>query len=311
MVNYYCLRCGYSTNYKNNLRNHFNRKNPCNSILKDISIKKLKKMNFNDFCNVSQEENTKIQKASSEILISASQVPHNNSLITQNTSEKSLECKYCKRVFTRFDNLNRHINKYCKMKKSNEGELKKENLLLKKELYELKKQVEVLINKQINISNIQTNNFENSNINSNNSQITINNFGYENLDYISESVYKKLLNIPTTAITKLIEYKYFHPEHPENHNIKITNVHDKYAKIYKDNKWLLNHKKDLIEELVDNGYADFEEFKDLNEEELSAKVIEKYSLLEKKYKNKKNLIFKNTELSIINNSNKLDILENK
>ena len=32
-------------------------------------------------------------------------------------------------------------------------------------------------------------------------------------------------------------------------------------------------------ELVDNGYADFEEFKDLNEEELTNKIKERYDLV--------------------------------
>ena len=75
----------------------------------------------------------------------------------------------------------------------------------------------------------------------------------------------------------MIELKFFNEKHPENHNIKITNIHDKFAKIYKDKKWLVSNKKDIIQELVDNGYADFEEFKDLNEEELTNKIKERYN----------------------------------
>jgi len=36
-------------------------------------------------------------------------------------------------------------------------------------------------------------------------------------------------------------------------------------------------------ELVDNGYADFEEFKDLNEEELTNKIKERYKKMDKYY----------------------------
>ena len=43
-----CERCGYSSIYKSNLRNHLNRKNKCNPIIKDIGIVELKaKMNQN------------------------------------------------------------------------------------------------------------------------------------------------------------------------------------------------------------------------------------------------------------------------
>jgi polyhydroxyalkanoate synthesis regulator phasin len=109
-----------------------------------------------------------------------------------------------------------------------------------------------------------------------------------------------------SAIPKLIELKYFNPNHPENHNIKITNIHDKFAKIYKDNKWLVSHKKDVIADLVDNGYADFEEFKDLNESEVTEKIKEKYKKMESHYVNNVDTLYKDSEVAIINGSNKLN-----
>ena len=132
--------------------------------------------------------------------------------------------------------------------------------------------------------------------------ININNYGSENINYITNEVFKKLLNKPMSAITKLIELKHFHPNHPENHNIIITNIHDKYAKIYKGSKWLIQHKKDVIEDLVENGYADFEEFKDLNDEELTEKIKERYKLMKDNYENHFEGICKNSELTVINGS---------
>ena len=114
-----------------------------------------------------------------------------------------------------------------------------------------------------------------------------------------------MLSTPLSAIPKLIELKHFHPKHPENHNIKITNIHDKFAKIYKDNKWLISHKKDIIQELVDNGYADFEEFKDLNEIELTNKIKEKYKKMENYYNKSTDSLYKRSELSIINGTTKV------
>ena len=135
-----------------------------------------------------------------------------------------------------------------------------------------------------------------------NSNNQINNYGSENLEYISDNIFKKLLNKPASAITKLIELKHFNPNHPENHNVKITNIHDKYAKIYQDKKWLIKHKKDVVEELVENGYADFEEFKDLNEDELAEKIKEKYKLMQRNYNDNFEKICENSEITIINKS---------
>jgi hypothetical protein len=57
---------------------------------------------------------------------------------------------------------------------------------------------------------------------------------------------------------KLIEKVHFNPEKPENMNVYISNMKDKYMMMYQDNKWTLTnkdelntvytHKEDLIEE---------------------------------------------------------------
>ena len=44
MVEYKCLRCGYTTTHKGSLVNHLNRKNICRPLLEDISIEDLKKL---------------------------------------------------------------------------------------------------------------------------------------------------------------------------------------------------------------------------------------------------------------------------
>ena len=165
--------------------------------------------------------------------------------------------------------------------------------------------IEKLINSKININN-GTINAASGDINTTNN-IQINNYGSENIDYITDKVFKKLLAKPMSAITRLIELKHFHPKHPENHNVKITNIHDKYAKIYQDKKWLIKHKKDVVEDLVENGYADFEEFKDLNEDELAEKIKEKYLLMKKKYQDNFEKICTKSELSIINESKNVDV----
>ena len=62
-------------------------------------------------------------------------------------------------------------------------------------------------------------------------------------------------------------------------------------------------------ELVENGYADFEEFRDLNEEELTDKIKERYKKMEKYYADNFGELYKQSEMSIINGTNKSFVLQ--
>ena len=273
MVNYICLRCNYNTDRKSNFINHLSRKKICKVSKTDVTIHYMMDVyNLLD-CKKIKKKNKK----------------------------DCFKCIGCNKNFNRKNNMERHTNS-C---------IKYNEYVNDKYTDEIKKQNDVLINKveeMLNKMNMMEEELKkikdkpsiNNNFNKIETNIQINSFGNENFDYINEKVFVKLLSTPLSAIPKLIELKYFNPKHPENHNIKITNIHDKFAKIYKDNKWLISHKKDIIQELVDNGYADFEEFKDLNEEEFTNKIKEKYKKMENYYTKSSDSLYKRSELSIIN-----------
>lgn len=293
MVNYQCQRCGYETFHKSVFKKHLLRKNMCNPKLNEIEKHTLLKLN-------GFEEESKEQ----EIIHKKTQKFYDITLKTA----KIHRCEFCDKTFSRKDSLNRHKNKFCKGKinvynqveelllsvskmKEEMNKIKKENQALKKELKNNKSKT--IINNNSNIFNAekQTNN------------IQVNSYGSENIEYITDKIFKNLLAKPISAITKLIELKHFNPNHPENHNVKITNIHDKYAKIYKDKKWLIKHRKDVIEDLVENGYADFEEFKDLNDDELTEKIKERYKLMKENYENHFEGVCQNSEIAVINGTN--------
>ena len=232
MVNHVCVRCGYTTNRKQNLKNHLLRKFICEPINEDIDRYNLLVMNNFD------QEAIKFKKSSKNLQIYHHKIEDNI-------------CKYCNKKLSNYKNKWRH-EKTCKEKKNKDKiieDLQNNNKMLKEvnkktqlELAELKKTVEQLIlNQGKNIVQPKLNNGTINNVGNvknmkNKTNIQINNYGCENIDYITDKVFKKLLNTPMSAIQKLIEYKHFHPDHPENHNVKITNIHDKYAKIYKYRK---------------------------------------------------------------------------
>ena len=289
MVNYECRRCGYSTHHKSVFKKHLLRKNLCDPIFEEMDRYTLLITN-------------KFDKDAEKYKI----VPECKPNVNHEVGTNNNICIHCGKKFKSRQGKYKHIKYYCKVKKE---EIDKDILIqeLKERNEQLKNMIEKLINSKTNVNNGTINNHTaKRDINTTNN-IQINNYGSENIEYITDKVFKKLLTKPMSAITRLIELKHFHPNHPENHNVRITNIHDKYAKIYQDKKWLIKHKKDVVEDLVENGYADFEEFKDLSEDELAEKIKEKYMLMQKSYNNNFQKICKKSELSIINESKSVDV----
>jgi uncharacterized UPF0160 family protein len=117
------------------------------------------------------------------------------------------------------------------------------------------KQIEKLMDK------LEINNYTNSNntiINNVTNNINLLNYKDTDTSHLTDEDYKKCLRKASRCVLKLIEKVHFNPEKPENMNVYISNMKDKYMMMYQDNKWTLtnkdelntvyNHKEDLIEE---------------------------------------------------------------
>ena len=199
---------------------------------------------------------------------------------------KKVECPFCNKIYSRKDNLKVHIETSCREynidynldnnleeNSSEETESVQSNSLnimnipivatdtitnLKTQLdYEkklrekdrehiegLKKQVEMLLDKVGDTYNTNTYN------------IVIKPFGEENTSYITGDIVRKIIKDgPYSSIPKLLEYIHFNPEHKENHNIKITNKKQPYAQIFNGKKWLLQDKKQTIEDMSDKAFT--------------------------------------------------------
>lgn len=130
-----------------------------------------------------------------------------------------------------------------------------------------------------------------------NIEIVINNFGFENTTYLSDNYLTKLLEIPLGAIKKLVK------KIAENHNINITNKKIPYISLYDNNKWILEDKKEVLENIVDNGYTIIDEHYLESSNNLTDKQKERYIHFQTNYENgdkelKKRLL-KDVELTII------------
>ena len=85
MVLYRCEKCGFEVNDKSRYKRHLNRKFPCNGIIFS-----------GDKCDVEVK------------------VPPKTSLMPIIDGKKKYTCETCNKVFTRKDNLLRHVKLRCK-----------------------------------------------------------------------------------------------------------------------------------------------------------------------------------------------------
>ena len=134
-------------------------------------------------------------------------------------------------------------------------------------------------NKTKTINSHNTNNTNNTNnINITNNTFVLNNYGDENTDYITDA--QKIHNIKQLrhSFTQYITMKHFNKEHPENHNVYISNLHDSYAYKYKNNSWNMIKKSDLISELMFDTEVDVVNNIDELRDKLDKQTIERFKL---------------------------------
>ena len=265
-----CERCGYCSIYKSNLKSHLNRKIICKPVVKDIGIDVLKEK-INQKKKLIKNE-PKMNPNEPKMNPNEPKMNPNDSQLIISEPKMNYKCKYCNKYYSTNSHMNRHMKKCIKktknetvflttdesndngaklseyikvMEKENEL-IEKENKLIKKEKKAMRKEIEKLIDK---VGNNTLNNTQNIQQN-----IYINNYGSENLDYLTPGYLTGLLKIPFGSTLKLLKDIHFNQNHPENHNVKIPNRKEKYALVYKDGDWKLRRKKDVISNMVDMSY---------------------------------------------------------
>jgi hypothetical protein len=199
-------------------------------------------------------------------------------------------CDFCHLIFKTKPNKRRHELHYCKQ---NSSIMTNKIKQLEKEKKNLEKEIGKLIDKVGNVTN-NTNNI-----------IVVNNYGKENTDYLTVEKIKKLLNRPYDSVQELIKMLHFDSEHPENHNVKITNKKEPYALVWNDSIWELRKKKSVVKDLVDKGYMMIDTtYGNINER--NNKYINFQDNFEDTKTNIKDKIEKETEIVIINETKKIE-----
>ena len=156
------------------------------------------------------------------------------------TNNGEHNCDFCNRSFNHKNSYYRHMKHYCKKKKEVEINTNKEDLQNK--IKELEEQVD-----QLKKSQNVTYNYNNNNI------TLIAHNKSPDLSHLTDKDYLKIMNRGFNSVPKLIEAIHFNPEKPENQNVYIPNIKNKYAMTWDGGKWNLSNRENVIDDLYDDN----------------------------------------------------------
>jgi len=161
------------------------------------------------------------------------------------------------------DKKNKLVYKYDEMIKKMETLEKTNNSLLKR-LVKLenkdKNNIKKIKNNTKNINNSTTNNDNRTTNNINNS--TTNNiivipklaFGKEDLSFLTDEMGNEILKKGFNSILEYVKLVHFLKDHPENHNVFLSNINDKkHVSVHDGEKWILERQDKILPELKDKG----------------------------------------------------------
>jgi hypothetical protein len=198
--------------------------------------------------------------------------------------KKEFVCKFCDRHFAFKQTMYRHMKNSCTKKEEDYKELvrllntqienqkkefeeekeerKKETLALVKQIESLKGKLEI----KGSFNNNTINNVQN---------ITLN-YVDTDVSHLTDKDYRCCIRKVCHSVLKLIEKIHFNPAKPENMNVYISNMRDKYVMIYEGNKWILKNKTETIDTLYTDKEMMLEEWMNDNEEPEMRKFFDRY-----------------------------------
>jgi hypothetical protein len=243
-------------------------------------------------------------------------------------SQKLLECKYCEQQFKHSSSLSKHIKYRC-MKNKDEDlkelvrlmnlqleaerekgrksqkqveEEREEMKKIQKQLETHSKQIEKLMGKlEIHGS-------------FNNNNNTINNYtllAYRDTDvtHLTTEDYRSCYKKVNHCVKHLIEKVHFNPSKPENMNIYISNMKDKYLMVYDGVNWNLANKVAELDRLYEEKEMMLEEWLESNPDPILKEKFMRY--LDNKEKDEcLNHIKEEIKLMLYNKGNQLSLSKN-
>ena len=275
MAHYNCKTCNFTTPLKTNYMNHLLTKKHIRNNEKKVSPK-LAKISF------------PLAEVSPNIYL----------------------CKYCDQPFKHKSSLSKHIKYSCKKNKAEDlTELVRlMNLQLEtqknqiqtqsKQIENQNKQIEKLMGKLEIHGSFNTTNIQN---------IQLLNYKDTDVSHLTDEDYRRCIKKVCFCVMNLIEKVHYNPDKPENMNVYISNMKDKYMMIYEDGKWILKNKKE-INNLYEDKELMLEQWIEENKDPEMDKFFTRYLDLKKDSKTMQ-MIQDELKLMMFNQKDKVPELE--
>ena len=188
---------------------------------------------------------------------------HNDKHLINKNVDKKVDKKYlcskCNKSFDFYQSRWRHEKK-CDYSdnKNKDTEIK----IQKKQISDMQKQIDEL-KKMITMTNVpknikqNANNINNGNID-NSKKIIINNFGKEDISYLTNDTIKNLIkhlqfdDEYDKPVSKLAKEIHFNKNHKENNNVKITSMRSPTCRVFENGKWIIKDIDETLVEMVEN-----------------------------------------------------------
>jgi hypothetical protein len=266
MEKYHCECCNYSTNNKTKFQRHLGTKKHLESPFSHHLV------------------TTKSPFLAEKVTKKSPKSHQKSPFFDQKTTENEHSCKYCNKKFKHKQGMYRHIKYYCK--KSEDEDLKElvrlmnEQLKEKDQLLEEKeKEVEQYESQQKKYlkqqernnkmikrltDKLQINHFSQSNNVVVNNHIRLLNYKDTDLSHLTSRDYKAAINKVNYATFDIMKRIHFNPKKPENMNIYIPNIKDKYVVMFQENTWQIQARVKEVDDLIDDKYLILREWYEEN-----------------------------------------------
>jgi hypothetical protein len=271
-----CDFCQYATGFKSNFSKHVLSQKHITLSDRSTHLSSVKKSK-NEYKNV-----VEVSQKLGEISRPLAEI-----------SQKVLECKYCEQQFKHSSSLSKHIKYRC-MKNKDEDlkelvrlmnlqleaerekgrkaqkqveEEREEIKKVQKQLETQARQIEKLMGKlEIHGS------FNNNTINN----YTLLAYRETDLNHLTQEDYRSCYKKVNHCVKHLIEKVHFNPLKPENMNIYISNMKDKYLMVYDGSNWNLANKVDELDRLYEEKEMMLEDWLESNPDPILKEKFMKY-----------------------------------
>jgi hypothetical protein len=189
------------------------------------------------------------------------------------TIKDSYLCKYCDKPYKHRSSLSKHIKYSCTKNKdedlkelvrllnvqidSQSKQLEEQRKSFQSQLHSQSKQIEKLMGKLEINGSFNTTNIQN---------ITLLSYRDTDTSHLTDHDYKSCIKKVNYCVKHMIEKIHFNPCKPENMNIYISNIKDKYIMVYDGHNWNLANKKEELERLYEEKEMMLEEWLESNPE---------------------------------------------